>query len=394
MNISDPEQHGFSTSGLKQIDQMMVHYLEQKLIAGGVTLVARQGQVVHFEKFGLQDIAANTPMALDTIFHIYSMTKPITSVALMMLYEQGLVQLTDPITKFIPQFEHVKVFNHPKSLIDLTRNITIQDLLCHTAGLSYGFYEDTPVDDLYRQADLFLPDITLQEMVRRIADLPLVHQPGTGWRYSVATDVIGHLVEIISDMSLAQFFAEKILNPLGMVDTAYTISPKKATRMATLYSLNSGNLQPDKSGNEIIHALTLQAGGHGLLSTATDYLRFAQCMLNQGELDGVRLLSPKTVDLMTKNQVSPALLPLRYNGVINKSVLGLGFGLGFRVMLDADLAGISGFKGDYGWGGMANTVFWIDPQKQLVAIAMVQCFADEIHPIKNEFRTLVHQALY
>jgi CubicO group peptidase (beta-lactamase class C family) len=316
MKMSDPDQVGFSANRLKRIDTAMQRYVDQKKLAGIVTLVARRGSVVHFEKFGHQDLATSKPIELDTIFRIYSMTKPITSVALMMLYERALFHLTDPVSKFIPEFKKVKVFVSEGELADLEREITIQDLLRHTAGLSYGGYKETqiPVDKLYDQAEIWVPDITNQEMVRRIAALPLAYQPGQKWWYSAATDVVGYLVEVLSGMSLGAFFAEKIFEPLGMQDTAFTVPPDKVDRFATLYGLT------DKGPLEVIDVATggdyfntrLEYGGAGLVSTAADYARFAQLVLNKGELDGVRLLGPRTVDLMTADHLPSSLLPRQY----------------------------------------------------------------------------------
>ncbi len=396
MKTGTPEEFGFSAERLKRIDAAMQRYIDQKKLAGIVTLVARRGSVIHFKKFGMQNIKANKPMALDTIFRIYSMTKPITSVALMMLYEQSLFHLTDPITRFLPEFKKIKVYANNGTLADPIREITVQDLLRHTAGLSYGGSEETPVDTLYDQADLFNPQITLEEMVKRIAGLPLVYQPGQGWRYSMAADVAGRLVEVISGMSLAGFFAENILQPLGMVDTAYWVAPEKSHRLAELYGpTKKGTLKvlgPAIGGNYSPN-VRLYAGGHGLVSTATDYLRFAQCLLNKGKLDGVRLLGCKTVELMTANHLPPALLPISYNGIVDQPVPGIGFGLGFNVITDVAQAGTMGAAGDCGWGGMAETCFWISPKEQVIGILMAQCMPSLTYPIRNDFRTLVYQAL-
>jgi CubicO group peptidase (beta-lactamase class C family) len=337
-------------------------------------------------------------MQFDTIFRIYSMTKPISSVALMMLYEQGLFHLTDPISDFLPEFNGVKVWVNEGELTGLTRPITVQDLLRHTAGFSYGGYAETgsPVDEFYDRADLFNKDITLEEMVGRIADLPLAYQPGEGWRYSVATDVAGRLVEVLSGMSLATFFAEKIFQPMGMTDTAYWVPPEKAHRFAALYgpTETSALAAIDAAiGGDYSPAVKLHAGGHGLVSTAADYLRFAQCLLNEGELDGARLLGRKTVELMTANHLPPALLPIEYNGIVGTPRPAIGFGLGFSVVLDPPRAGIMGSAGDYGWGGYAETYFWINPVEQLIAILMTQYMPSLTYPIRNDFRTLVYQAL-
>lgn len=388
-----PDEAGFSAERLERINIGMQRYIDQKLIAGIVTLVARRGRVVHFERFGMQDIEVHRPMELDTIFRIYSMTKPITSVALMMLYEHGLFHLNDPVSRFIPEFREVKVFVTESELADLTREITIRDLLTHTAGLSYGDEEDFPVDELYRRADLFSADIALEEMIRRLTDLPLVHQPGQVWRYSVATDVVGYLVEVISDMPFADFLEEKILQPLGMEDTCFFVPSAKTVRFATVYG------QTEKENLEVLDVATagdysetvrLHSGGHGLVSTAADYLRFAQMVLNKGELDGVRLLGPKTVRLMTTNHLPPTLLPIAMG---EEQMPGFGFGLGFSVLIDAAQAGIMASVGTHGWGGWASTKSWIDPQEQLIGILMLQYIPSDTYPIREDFRTLVYQAL-
>jgi len=392
MKITAPEEFGFSPDRLKRIDAVMQRYVDQKTLAGIVTLVARRGGIVHFEKFGFQDIETLKSMELDTIFRIYSMTKPITSVALMMLFEHCLIRLTDPVTKFIPEFKKVKVLVSEGKLADLEREITIQDLLRHTAGLSYGDDEDSPVDELYRQADIFNTDIALEQMIRRIADLPLANQPGQVWRYSVATDVVGYLVEVISDMSLAEFFDEKIFRPLGMEDTSFSVPPNRIDRFATLYG------KTEKGALDLIDTATggsyfnvhLHSGGHGLVSTTADYLRFAQLVLDKGELDGVRLLGPKTMELMTTNHLPPALMPIAMG---EEQMPGFGFGLGFSVMMDVAQSGMMGSVGLHGWGGWANTHFWVDPQEQLIGILMLQYVHSGTYLVTNDFRTLVYQAL-
>jgi CubicO group peptidase (beta-lactamase class C family) len=397
MNLGNPEEFGFSTERLKRIDGLMQGYVDAGKLAGIVTLIARADQVVRRGTFGLRDLAAGKPMDVDTIFRIYSMTKPITSLALMMLFEEGLLHLTDPVMKFLPEFEKVRVWGHAGELVDPERPITVQDLLRHTAGLSYGGFRDSqhPVDKLYDRPALFDPQISLEEMVRRIANLPLIHHPGEAWRYSVATDVVGRLVEVLSGRPLAEFFDQRILEPLGMADTAFQVPPEKADRFATLYGRTDGEgLQPldaSTAGNYTNPRLHL--GGQGLASTAEDYLRFAQLMLNKGEWQGVRLLGRKTVELMTKNHLSPAQMPISYNGIVDTPVAGIGFGLGFSVLIDPGLAGILGTQGDYGWGGYAETYFWINPQEQLIAILMAQFIPSLNYPIRNEFRTLVYQAL-
>jgi len=373
----------------------MEDYVGQGKLAGLVTLVARHGAVVHRERFGMMDLEASKPMQLDTIFRIYSMTKPLTSVALMMLFEQGLVRLKDPVAKWIPAFGKVKVLANDGRLADLEREIMIHDLLRHTSGLSYnGYYDDTGelVDKLYDEADLWPADATSEEMVRRITQLPLAFQPGQAWRYSAATDVIGHVVELISGMSLADYFREKILQPLGMEDTAFSVPPEKVDRFAALYgTAEGGALQEiDTPVGGDYFDVSLHSGGHGLVSTAADYLRLAQLLLNRGELDGVRLLGPRTVELMTMNHLPLAVLPMVMGA---EQMPGLGFGLGFSVMMDLALSGLMGSVGLCGWSGWAKTHFWVDPQEQIIGIIMPQHIYTGTHPVIVDFRTLVYQAL-
>ncbi len=383
---------GFAAERLERVGEGMQRYVDQNKVAGIVTLVARRGSVVHFEKFGHQDLASGKPMALDTIFRIYSMTKPIASVALMMLFEHGLVRLTDPVSEYIPAFKDLKVYVDEDERADLERAITVHDLMTHTAGFSYGDYATTqmPVDKLYDQAELWSPHITNQDMVRRIAALPLANQPGRLWQYSVATNVIGYLVEVISGMSLGEFFEQEIFKPLGMQDTAFNVPPQALDRFATLYGLTENGplevLDPDPWAYDYVHTRLQYAGG-GLVSTAADYVRFAQMVLNGGELDGARLLGRKTVELMTINHLPPALLATL------EPPPGWGFGLGFGVAMDVAQLGMVGSVGQHGWSGMAETDFWIDPQEQLIGILLVQYMPFGAHPIASDFKTLVYQAL-
>jgi len=396
MKPTNPESLGFSSERLIRINNLINRYVESGKLAGAVTCVARRGQVAHFETAGFQNLETKTPMAHDSIFRIYSMTKPIASVALMMLYEEALFNLTDAVGQYIPAFKDVKVWSTDGALKAPVRPITIQDLLRHTAGLSYGGYNETqlPVDKLYDEADLFNSKITNEEMTARIASLPLMFQPGTKWHYSVASDVVGYLVEVVSGKPLGDFMQEKIFDPLGMVDTAFHIDPSKLDRFCTLYGRTPdsdfGVLDlPDSS--EYLPPVALHSGGSGLVSTASDYLQFARCILNKGELDGVRLLGPKTVELMTCNHVPSALLPIAFEGY--EPMLGMGFGLGFAVMLDVAQTGVMGSVGDHSWGGYAETFFWIDPQEDLIAILMTQYLPSQTYPIRKEFRTAVYQAL-
>jgi len=396
MNIVNPDTLGFSSERLLRIHSLMNRYVESGKLAGIVTCVVRCGQIVHRETFGHQNLETKTPMSQDSIFRIASMTKPIASVALMMLYEEALFNLTDAVSQYITGFKNAKVWGADGALEAPVRPMTVQDLLRHTAGLSYGGYAESqsPVDKLYDEVDLFNPNITNAELTERIASLPLMFHPGEKWHYSVATDVVGYLVEVLSDKPLADFLQEKIFDPLGMVDTAFHIDPSKLSRFCTLYGKTPdsdfGVLDlPDSS--EYLPPVATHSGGSGLVSTTTDYLQFAHCILNKGELNGVRLLGPRTVALMTCNHLPAALLPISFEGFEPR--LGMGFGLGFGVMLDTAQTGVMGSVGDHGWGGFAETFFWIDPQEDMIAILMSQYQPSQTYPIRKEFRTAVYQAL-
>ena len=396
MNTVNSDTLGFYSERLLRIHSLMNRYVESGKLAGMVTCVAQHSQVVHYETFGHQNLETKTPMSKDSIFRIYSMTKPITSVALMMLYEEALFNLTDSVCQYIPAFTDTKVWGASGALESPTRPMTVQDLLRHTAGLSYGGYEESqsPVDKLYDEADLFNPKITNAELTERIAKLPLMFHPGEKWHYSVATDVAGYLVEVLADKPLADFLQEKIFDPLEMVDTAFHIDPSKLGRFCTLYGKTPDSDfdildLPDSS--EYLPPVAIHSGGSGLVSTTTDYLQFAQCILNRGELNGVRLLGPRTVALMTCNHLPAALLPISFEGT--EPMLGMGFGLGFGVMLDAAQTGVMGSVGDHGWGGYAETFYWIDPLEDMIAILMCQYQPSQTYPIRKEFRTTVYQAL-
>jgi len=394
VEITRPEMLGFSRERLARLDAAMQRYVEQKKLAGIITLVARRGQIAHLGKAGAADIAAGRPMADDTIFRIYSMTKPITSVAALMLMEEGRLRLSDPVARYIEAFQNAQVLENPadpaSACVACTRPPTLKDLFTHTAGLSYGF-EATHIDELYRQRVWGLmqanPDVTLAEFVNAIATVPLACQPGTRFIYSMAIDVLGRVVEVAADMPFATFLKERIFQPLGMMDTDFWVPPDKAHRLAALYSR-------DEAGALVAHNPTPfwynrptrnPSGGGGLVSTIGDYFRFAQMLLNRGELDGVRLLGRKTVEWMMMNHL-PA-------GVHPHGDPAVGFGLGGSVLLDPGRATVMGSRGNFGWGGAANTNFWVDPQEELVGILMLQFMPSETYPVVADFRNLVYAAL-
>jgi CubicO group peptidase (beta-lactamase class C family) len=390
LTVRSPEKVGFSSERLNRIAPVMQGYIDRGQTGGILTLVERQGEIIHLEKCGYQDIAAQKPIEFDHIFRIYSMSKPITSLALLMLYEQALCHLHEPIHAYLPEFKDVKVWDNGK-LVPPKSPATIRHLLNHTAGLTYGFMAETEVDKLYQGVDLFNKNQPLEEMVRKIAGLPLLYHPGEGWVYSVATDVVGRLVEVISGLSLADYLQMYIFAPLGLVDTAFSVAEHQLDRLTTCYG------ETDKEKLAVFDPMTksafrdvaLHSGGGGLVSTLVDYLKFCRLIRNRGELDGVRLLGRKTWDLMGSNHVNPALFPL----AIGEPMPGIGFGLGFSVTVDAAKTQALGSAGTLGWGGMASTTFWVDPVEELIAILMTQYVPIEPFNLQPDFRTLVYQAL-
>ena len=397
METITPSKVGLSRKRLDRITATMRAHIDQREVAGTITLVARRGQVAHYEVQGLRDVEAGLPMRDDTLFRIYSMTKPVTSLAAMMLFEEGRLRLIDPIAKFIPAFKESRVFIKPDvkgpQLARLQRPITVRDLLTHTAGLSYGFHYDSPIEEMYRTSDLLRPESSLAEMVDEVAKIPLLFQPGTRWRYSVATDVLGRLVEVVSGQALDAFLTERIFEPLGMTDTAFYVSAERLERLAQLYEpAPAGGLKvmfPDISRRFVEPTRNFMGGG-GLVSTMTDYLRFSQMLLNGGVLERTRLVSRKTIELMTTNHIPPECMPISMGGAV---LGGYGFGLGFRVLLDPAQALTLGSVGEYGWGGLASTYFFVDPLEQMIGILLTQLVPQETHLIRYDFRNLAYQAI-
>jgi CubicO group peptidase (beta-lactamase class C family) len=412
--IGSPEAVGFSSERLARIHPVMQSYADRHGYAGVSTMIARHGQVIHFAQFGCQDRASGTLTAPDTIFRIYSMTKPIVCVALMTLYEEGRFQLLDPVAKFLPAFANVRVLaGEPDAAqeFDLVRPITIRDLMTHMSGLTYDFLEDSPVCEMYRQVGLMRDaNRTLEATIGELARLPLAHQPGTKWHYSMGIDVIAHLIEVISGRPLADFLAERLFVPLSMVDTDFSVPPANCARLASVYGNPELGTPPLRSLLSSMFGIWEEGidqridvsthypvagvpgfvrGGYGLFSTAWDYMRFAQMLLNRGELDGVRILAPKIVDLMHMNHVPLALLPFEIGG---ERFSGYGFGLGSRVLLNVAESGLPGSAGEYGWSGAANTYYWVDPQEDLIGLFMTQYMMGVDAPEKT-FRVLAYQAL-
>lgn len=390
-----PEDVGLSGSRLYKIDHLTRRYIDEGKLPGTITMVARKGKVVHLSCQGKMDIEADKDMEDDTIFRIYSMSKPITSTALMMLYEDGRFQLDCPVSYYIPGFKHLKVHS-PQGLVDTEREMTIRDLLTHTSGLTYGFMNATPVDAIYRERAVEQSK-DLEEMVAKLADIPLLFSPGTRWSYSVATDVCGYLVEKISDTPFDEFLAEQIFEPLEMEDTGFVVPEDKVHRLAANYERteDDGMRLIDSPENSIYLKKRILSGGGGLVSTVQDYNRFAQMLLGGGEYDGVRILGRKTVELMTSNHL-PGNGDLTSMGqaVFSETPYdGIGFGLGFSVMLDPPTAQILGTPGEFAWGGAASTYFFVDPAEELVVVLLTQLMPSSSYPIRRELRVLAYQSI-
>ena len=396
-----PERVGVSSERLARLHQGMQAFVDRHEAGGIVTLIARQGKVVDVHASGFLDVEARTPMKTDAIFRIASMTKPVTSVAVMMLYEEGKLLLTDPVSKFIPAFKTSRVMAADGTTAPARRGITIRDLLSHRSGITYGFLNGGPVGEAYRKDGvldgLTVMPATLAEAIDTLAAAPLVSQPGAAWNYSLSTDVLGRVVEVASGKPFDVFLRERVFAPLGMTDTSFDVAEAKWPRLATAYAPDgNGGIRPMKDpeafGNAVFSAVASYksgkryfSGGAGLASTAGDYQKFCQMLLNGGTAGSTRLLSPKTIELMTANHTSDLG---NVGGLLGA---GTAFGLGFQVVTDAAATQTMGSNGLYGWSGIYGTVFWIDPKEKLVAIMMVQRYPGS--PVAAAFRPLVYQTL-
>jgi CubicO group peptidase (beta-lactamase class C family) len=383
-----PEDAGFSSERLERTRQALKSDVEGKRIPGAVLILVRNGKIVTFDAIGYQVRAGQTPMKKDAIFRVASMSKPITTVAAMILAEQNKLDIGAPVAQYLPEFRDVKVGVDgaaPK------RPMTVQDLMRHTSGLTYGLFGNSPVDQMYRKANIFAAK-SLAEMVKTIAGMPLLHQPGEAWEYSVSTDVLGRVVEVASGMELDSFVQERIAGPLKMTDTGFWVKPDAISRLAKP-DADSGLPFADPSQKPAI-----LSGGGGMFSTAGDYARFCQMLLNGGELEGVRILGPKTIALMTSDQLppgterhTPVAMALGPFGPVPE--MGTSFGLGFAVRVDPGRNPLPGSVGDFSWGGITGTLFWVDPKEKLVAVQMVQAPQLQLNLIWRQARTMVYQAM-
>ena len=397
-----PEDVGLSSTQLGRVKEWSQRLVDGGKLAGVTTMVARRGRVAHLHSCGMASRETGLAMTPDTIVRIYSMTKPLTSVAIMMLYEQGHFQLDDPISRFLPSFTNMRVAaGGQRGKIDTVpaqRPITFRDLLTHISGLTYGFMQSTNVDALYRDEgiDFQTAECTLGELVDRVAALPLLAQPGAEWNYSIATDVLGHLVAVVSGEPFDEFLRKRVIEPLGMVDTDFHVPAQKHGRFAANYGKSATGgltLIDDPATSRYLAPRGICSGGGGLVSTAADYMRFCQFMLNRGELDGVRLLGRKTIELMTSNHLRGDMAAMGMPRFSESSYEGVGFGLGFSVMLDPARAQIAGTPGEYAWGGAASTAFWVDPAEELAVVLLTQLMPSSAYPIRRELRVLTYAAI-
>ncbi len=401
----DADEAGLDAERLARIDAHFAHYVDDGRLPGWSLAVSRRGRVAHLSTYGRRDIEADRPVDVDTLFRIYSMTKPLTSVAAMMLHEEGAFALSDPVSRIIPAFADARVYRGGSALRPVTEPLSepvrIWHLLTHTAGLTYGFHHAHPVDTLYRQAGFEWgtpAGLDLAACCDVWAGLPLLFQPGEEWNYSVAADVLGRVVEVASGQSLDTFFAERILGPLGMDDTAFWVDEPDQDRLAALYLPLPGTAQAvrgDAFGQAALAPPDCLSGGGGLVSSAGDYVRFASMLLGGGELDGVRLLGPRTVGYMASNHL-PGGADLESFGrplFAETTFDGIGFGLGFSVVVDPVKNKVPSSVGEFGWGGAASTVFWVDPAEEITVVFLTQLLPSSTHPIRSELKALVSQAI-
>ncbi len=413
-SLVQPDALQFDPARLARIDAHFAKAVAEQKIAGGRAVIMQAGRQVYAQNWGYRDLEAQAPMTDDAIFQIYSMSKPIVSVAVMMLFEEGRLRLDTPVATYIPELANLKVYDAEKGtgnppLREAAQQPTVHDLLTHRAGMTYGFLDATPVGALYRQNQIDMPpNLDLATYMSRVGSLPLRFDPGTAWNYSISPDILGRLVEVVSGQTLGEFLKARIFDPLGMIDTSFKRDPAKADRVAKLYSregiteqyaIKGFAARPTGAGLELAHPglqlihgaeAKFESGGGGLLSTTHDYLRFAQMLLNHGELDGVRLLAPNTVAMMRHNQIGDTPTVGRRTPTFPRS--GVGFGLGFAMITDQALSGMPLPEGSYFWGGAAGTFFWVDPKNDLTAIFMMQVLPEDTG-LRKDMWSLTYQAI-
>ena len=396
---------GFDSQRLATVSELVDRYVAEGKLAGAQVQVAHRGEVALRHTVGRADVASDRPLGDDAIYRIYSMTKPITSIALMQLYEQGRVLLEDPVSAYIPEFAEMQVFTGGTPTAPKVRPaqtvMTVKDVLTHASGLTYGFFFQNNLDAMYREDGLGnfeLPDYTLEEGMRLLAAKPLAFDPGTAWNYSMSTDVCGRLVEVISGMGLDEYFAEHITGPLGMADTAFHVPADKKHRFTSNYALTPDEpllIVDSFDASPYLSPPVFLSGGGGLVGTVDDYQRFVDMLLNGGELDGRRIIGRKTLEYMTINHL-PEGKTLNELGqsLFSEAVMeGMGFGLGFSTLVDPARNGAVSSGGEFAWGGAASTAFWVDPAEEITCVFMTQLMPSSSYPLRRELKATVYQAL-
>jgi CubicO group peptidase (beta-lactamase class C family) len=401
--MTAPADLGFDAERLGRLDAVLHRYVDKGKIPGVQTLVSRRGELVHRDCYGFRDVEQERAVEPDTLYRIYSMTKPITSVALMMLYEEGHFLMENAVSRWIPELADLQVWAGGTAEAPETRPLesplTVHHVLTHTSGLTYGFQFAHPVDALYRSADLgnfTSPTYDLQECMARLGRLPLQFEPGSAWNYSMSTDVCGRLVEVMSGLSLDEFFRTRIFEPLGMSDTGFSAPEAEVDRCSTLYAFAPGKgMSVMAPSPAMTIPPSMLSGGGGLVSSADDYLRFCHLLVNGGALDGVRLLSPRTLRFMTTNHLpgGQTLNDMGQATFAEVAMAGTGFGLGFSVLVDPAASQSLGSVGQYAWGGAASTAFWIDPVEELAVVFMTQLLPSNTYPLRRHLQAGVYQAL-
>jgi CubicO group peptidase (beta-lactamase class C family) len=397
-----PEDVGLCSRRIGRVEAWMQRQVSGGRLAGVEVMINRRGRTAFHRCHGKADVARNADATPDTIYRIYSMTKPLTAVAVMMLYEDGRFQLDDPITRYLPAFRDQRVLTGggygAVATEPAKRDITFRDLLTHTSGLTYGFMQATPVDAIYRAQKIELPgaEEPLGDIMARLGKVPLVAQPGAAWNYSLASDLLAHLVAVISGQPFDAFLRERVIGPLGMADTDFHVPSGKAGRLAANYEKGPDGrprLIDDPATSPFLSPPKAPSGGGGLVGTARDYMRFCQMLLARGAHGSQRLLGRKTVELMTMNHLDGDMAAMGQPRFAESSYHGIGFGLGFSVTLDPARAQILGSPGEFAWGGMASTAFWVDPQEDMTVVMMTQLTPSSTYPIRRELRVLAYQAI-
>ena len=390
--VATPESVGMSSERLERLNERMHRFVDEGHLSGIQTAIIRKGRLAHYDTYGYQDLKTKTPLSDQSIWRIYSMTKPIVSVGLMMLYEEGKFQLYDPVAKYIPELAQLTVHKGGQDVQSASNPIRVVDILRHTSGLGYGWGPGSLVDSMYQTVDIWSIKNNA-DFVKKLAELPLYFEPGTAWRYGVSTDVCGRLIEVLSGQPLDKFLRDRILDPLGMVDTHFEVPDESDARFVTNYTPEKdGTLKviDHPSQSNYTKEVTFFSGGGGMVSTTHDYLVFCQMLLNGGEWNGTRFLSPKTLELMVSDHTKGLE---HHGGPVVLPAMGHGFGLGFTMTEDLAASGITGSQGAYGWGGAAGTYFRIDPEEEMIYVMMIQLMPYNHLQARENFQTMVYQAI-